>query len=480
MLRTPLPPHAPVPPTSPSVTSLPQPIRETAWVWRLVLALCLLVVGIVLLALLLRARTGLESDVPRLPTGVPQVGGSGSALSQWQVVIVNELAEPVADMAVWDGQSRFLGATDSSGAVAVWLRHPHDATDVTVRAFQTGITPPTTQYRCAEVRLPLPAPPQAHHIVLDGAGIMYTVVHPEGVAKSAAAVTRAAAPAASATNLARAGGIAVPARLPAMVRLLQLEGGPTEAPLHVRITYSRVAAGKALPLVSVGGSPATQDFRTAWRGISAATAMAEIARAMATVAGFLQAVFPGAASVVLEDVGEEDAEAPPLDANGYDLHDATGRPRIGDIRIGVAPLSGSMARTLAFAYNPNPTLPAAEQGGLGSDIIVNSRIAWSADALSQQRPGTFSLALVMVHEVLHAIGLGHHPSLRAIMGVATMPGTSLTTRYPSGLTPAEAPAAAAGLRLLYSSSVPQTPQAWVRGSCAALPAPAGLGDEDHG
>lgn len=478
---------------------------------ELALLLLLLLAGIALLAWARQGASGpreFDSDVAPLPTGEPQVGGTGPALSQWALLLTNELGEPVHSMALWDASSRFLGATDREGRVAVFHRHAFDAEAVPIRAFQTGITPPTTQYRCAAIALPLAAGAQgaqaedALRVTLDGAGITYAYIlveevrrhtpqprlsradagpwtssggrKPQGAAGGAAGGTAGGACHVQRAAVLTEGRqrrrheerlvVTTPARLPALVPLLA-GGAPA-----VTLTYSIVGAGRPLPIVGSTGQPPTIDFATAWGPPlgSAAAAEGQIALAMAKLRDLLRELFP-AATITIQALGYEPEDAPPLDAT-YPIH--PDRRRIGDIRIAAARLRGDMNSTLAFTYTPDPTLPAAGEAGLGSDIVVNAAMPWASDAAAASSGAGFSLALVILHELLHAIGVAHHPSLRALMGVATEPGASLQQRFPPGRPMVQgAPAAAAALRLLYSTAVPPTLAQWVRGTCSALPAP---------
>lgn len=90
---------------------------------------------------------------------------------------------------------------------------------------------------------------------------------------------------------------------------------------------------------------------------------------------------------------------------------------------------GGDSMTLAQAYAPH------DLGAYASDVMFNSKIDWrpDTDVEDQGTDGGFSVLYITVHEVLHALGVGHHASSGALMYPVASRQRSLATRFPGGL-----------------------------------------------
>ncbi len=116
----------------------------------------------------------------------------------------------------------------------------------------------------------------------------------------------------------------------------------------------------------------------------------------------------------------------PLGVSGNQQDD----PRFGDIRIGGYAMSSSI---LAFAYLP----PAANGGTDAGDIFFNTTQLWQINGTS------YDLMTVAIHELGHALGMGHSTDTAAAM-------------YPNYITTKQAVDAddISGIQSIYSARQP--------------------------
>ena len=105
---------------------------------------------------------------------------------------------------------------------------------------------------------------------------------------------------------------------------------------------------------------------------------------------------------------------------------AQGNPKFGDIRLGAYPSTSS---ALAYSYYPYQSTTK------GGDIILNSRTTYKIGAVTD-------LFSVLLHEVGHALGLGHSAVYGSVMG-------SSVTQVFTGLGPDDI----AGIQAIYGKRV---------------------------
>jgi hypothetical protein len=107
----------------------------------------------------------------------------------------------------------------------------------------------------------------------------------------------------------------------------------------------------------------------------------------------------------------------PLGISGNMQNDS----RFGDIRIGGYPMSGGI---LAFAYLP----PPANGGTSAGDMFFNTNMSWQINGT------TYDLMTVAIHELGHALGMGHSATNTAVMWPSyTSAKQALTTDDISGI-----------------------------------------------
>ncbi len=155
-------------------------------------------------------------------------------------------------------------------------------------------------------------------------------------------------------------------RLEDRILLYSSIGGKWSHP--VRITYSFVPDG-----TSIGGTPSNLSAKmpSGWQ-----TAIQKAA-----------AVWEGAANINLVQVSDNGA---PIGSSG----NQQGDPGFGDIRICGMAQSYSL---MAFAYVP----PSFNGGSNAGDICFNTAQRWQTNGT------TYDLETVAIHELGHALGLGH-------------------------------------------------------------------------
>jgi hypothetical protein len=147
-----------------------------------------------------------------------------------------------------------------------------------------------------------------------------------------------------------------------------------------RITYSFVPDG-----TSIGGTPSVL-FQTLNAKFSTATWQQQFAKAAA--------VWQDVTNINLAQVSDDGS---PLGVSGNQQDD----PRFGDIRFSAIPQSSG---TLAACFLPPPINGGSDAG----DIVFNSTQNWQINS-------TYDLETVAIHEIGHALGMGHSQITYACM-----------------------------------------------------------------
>jgi hypothetical protein len=147
-----------------------------------------------------------------------------------------------------------------------------------------------------------------------------------------------------------------------------------------RITYSFVPDG-----TSVGGTPSAL-FQSLNAKFPTATWQQQFQKAAA--------VWQAVANINLAQVPDDGS---PIGVNGNQQDD----PRFGDIRCSAIPQSSG---TLAVCFLPPPINGGSDAG----DIVFNSNVGWQINS-------SYDIETVAIHEIGHALGMGHSQITTACM-----------------------------------------------------------------
>ncbi len=148
-----------------------------------------------------------------------------------------------------------------------------------------------------------------------------------------------------------------------------------------RITFSFAPDG-----TDVGGSPSTLNAAMAAQGISTSSWHNQFRKAFAA--------WQSAANLNFSEVTDDGTM---LSDSGNQQND----PRFGDIRIAGYDLGSGV---LGMAFLP----PALNGGTLAGDILLNTSASWNVNS-------DYDVLTVAIHEIGHAIGLGHSTVSSSVM-----------------------------------------------------------------
>ncbi len=159
--------------------------------------------------------------------------------------------------------------------------------------------------------------------------------------------------------------------------------------------------------------------------------MGEVDAALAQMKALLEAVFqpPYTAHALTVDLVQRDETQDAFATSLDQEYTPSERPHLGQIRIAHAPIGGTV---LAYAWTPTQTDPNSAPHPKQSDIVLSSLVDWRKDADVEDGVGGnggYSIQAVTLHEVLHAIGFGHHALPQSLMFFSASRQTSLHTLF---------------------------------------------------
>ena len=209
--------------------------------------------------------------------------------------------------------------------------------------------------------------------------------------------------------------------------------GATPPTQTVKLYFSFIPAG--VVVASAGGQRAVAFTDYVDHSITPAQFSSQIQRAFGQWKALFEDIFSvdNGYNANLEIVFEKSVETgtpPPLFAD-YQARSfnsgsaATSYAGIGDFRLGMFAFP-SDSLVLAYAYSP-----ANQPLNLAGDVLFNAHVDWRLDddaedsgAVNVASDGGFSVLYVAVHEIGHALGIGHNVSRASAM--APVAGKSRT------------------------------------------------------
>lgn len=135
-------------------------------------------------------------------------------------------------------------------------------------------------------------------------------------------------------------------------------------------------------------------------------------------------------TVTFTDIGDETGTSIPSTST-FGNYDLPHNYNIGDLRIGMHNIDSVKFGVLAHAYYPDGVLGSV--GNFGGDMHFDSSEAWRKD--NESISGAISIKWAAVHEIGHALGLGHiaAPAIMSASAPAEIITGQFDTTYAGGV-----------------------------------------------